>query len=93
MDTLRVKWSNNACANSKFWTSPDILFPLIDLQHTLRKHAHIIFDPLKPRFYIVKLGLTGVYIIFHISAQNIDCGHSLKPSRRGGSNEYPHSMF
>ena len=27
------------------------------------------FDPLKPHFYIVKLGLTGVYIIFLISAQ------------------------
>ena len=32
------------------------------------------FDPLKPHFYIVKLGFTGVYIIFLISAQNIDCG-------------------
>ena len=31
-------------------------------------------DPLKPHFYIVKLGFTGVYIIFLISAQNIDCG-------------------
>ena len=29
------------------------------------------FDPLKPNFYIVKLGITGVYIyIFIISAQN-----------------------
>ena len=27
------------------------------------------FDPLKPHFYIVKLVLTGVYIIFLISAQ------------------------
>ena len=27
------------------------------------------FDPLKPHFYIVKLRLTGVYIIFLISAQ------------------------
>ena len=27
------------------------------------------FDPLKPHFYIVKLGFTGVYIIFFISAQ------------------------
>ena len=27
------------------------------------------FDPLKPYFYIVKLGFTGVYIIFLISAQ------------------------
>ena len=27
--------------------------------------------------------------IFHISAQNINCGYSLEPPRRGGSNEYP----
>ena len=26
------------------------------------------FDPLKPHFYIVKLGFTGLYIIFPISA-------------------------
>ena len=26
---------------------------------------------------------------FNISAQNIDCGYSLEPPRRGGSNEYP----
>ena len=31
--------------------------------------------------------------IFHIFAQNIDCGYSLEPPRRGGSNEYPQSMF
>ena len=31
--------------------------------------------------------------IFHISAQNIDCGYSLEPPRRGGSNESPQSMF
>ena len=31
--------------------------------------------------------------IFHISAQNIDCGYSLEPPRRGGSNEYLQSMF
>ena len=51
------------------------------------------FDPLKPHFYIVKLGFTGVYIIFCISAKNIDCGYSLEPPRLGGSNEYPQSMF
>ena len=27
------------------------------------------FDPLKPHFYIVKLGFIGVYIVFLISAQ------------------------
>ena len=31
--------------------------------------------------------------IIHISTQNIDCGYSLEPPRRGGSNEYPQSMF
>ena len=31
--------------------------------------------------------------IVHISAQNIDCGYSLEPPRRGGSNEYLQSMF
>ena len=31
--------------------------------------------------------------IFYISAQNIDCGYSLEPPRRGGSNEYLQSMF
>ena len=51
------------------------------------------FDPLKPHFYIVKLGFTGVYIIFLIPAQNIDCGYSLELPHRGGSNEYPQSMF
>ena len=47
------------------------------------------FDPLKPHFYIVKLGFTGVYIIFLISAQK----HRLWVLVRGSSNEYPQSMF
>ena len=50
-------------------------------------------DLLKPHFYIVKLGFTGVCIIFLISAQKIDCGHSLEPPRRGGSNEYHNLCF
>ena len=61
------------------------------------------FDPHKPHFYIVKLGFTGVYIIFLISAQKhrlcvlvrtaSPLCYSLEPPRRGGSNEYPQSMF
>ena len=31
--------------------------------------------------------------IFHISAQNIDCGYSLEPPQRGDSNEYPQSVL
>ena len=30
---------------------------------------------------------------FHISAQNMNWGYSLESPRRGGSNEYPQSMF
>ena len=30
---------------------------------------------------------------FHVFAQNIDCGYTLKPPHGGGSNEYPQSMF
>ena len=52
------------------------------------------FDHLKPHFYIAKLGFTGVYIIFFLFfAQNTDCWYWLEPPRRGGSNEYPQSMF
>ena len=32
-------------------------------------------------------------VIFHISAQNIDCGYSLELHCWGGSNEYLQSMF
>ena len=74
-----------------------IFRPLVRLVHTRRsiitKTYLYNFDPLKPHFCIVKLGFTGVYIIFLISDQNIDCGYSLEPPRRGGSNEYPQSMF
>ena len=44
--------------------------------------------PLTPRFDIVKLGFTGVYIIFLFLLYNIDCGYSLEPPHRGGSNVY-----
>ena len=43
------------------------------------------FDPLKPHFYIVKLGFAGVQVIFLIYAQNMDCWYSLEPP--------PQSMF
>ena len=47
------------------------------------------------KFYLQKTENFQIKIsdIFHISAQNIDCGYSLEPPRRGGSNEYPQSMF
>ena len=41
----------------------------------------------------VSFQIKNTLIFFHISAQNIDCGYSLEPPRRGDSNEYPQSMF
>ena len=72
------------------------------MEHTLVINAFPIsttktylyyFDPRKPQFYIVKLGFTGVYIIFLISAQKHRLRYSLESPRGGGSNEYPQSMF
>ena len=58
---------------------------------SLRKHAYSNIKKISPpkteNFEIRNSD------IFHISAQNIDCGYSLEPPRRGGSNEYPQSMF
>ena len=68
---------------------------MLERKHILtpsQKQAYIILTPLNP-FYIVKLGFKGVYIIFLISAQNIDCGYLLELPQQGGSNEYPQSMF
>ena len=60
----------------------------------ITKTCQYNFVPLKPHVYIVKLGFTEVYIInFLISAQNIDCMYALELPHRGGSNEYPHSVF
>ena len=82
----------------------NITLYLLICKQNITKTRLYSFDPLKPHCYIVKLGFTGVYIIFLITAQNIDCGYSLEPPRRdcgysiepprrGGSNEYPQSMF
>ena len=37
-----------------------------------------------------QMKIFGIFLIF---AQNIDCGYTLEPPQRGGSNEYPQSMF
>ena len=66
------------------------------VMHYIRKTCPCNEYPRKPHFYIVKLGYAGVYLFFLFLLQNIDCGYSLEPPRRGGrggSNVYPQSMF
>ena len=45
--------------------------------------------------YVVKIKnfLQKIFDIFLMFAQNINCGYTLEPPRRGGSNEYPQTMF
>ena len=60
-------------------------------RETLRKQAYSnILKNLPPKNEIF---LDKNSDIFHISAQNIDCGYSLELPQRGSSNEYPQSMF
>ena len=56
----------------------------------IMKTCLYISKPLKPHFYIVKLGYT---LFFLFLLKHIDCEYSLELPRRGGSNEYPQSMF
>ena len=44
-------------------------------------------------FFRAFLGNVRMYIILLFQLKNIDYGHSLEPPRRGGSNEYPKSIF
>ena len=69
------------------------IIPVLKIEYVITKTCLYNIDPLKPHFYIEKLGFTEVYNIFLISVKNIDSGYSLEPPQRGGSNEYPQSMF
>ena len=79
-----------------FLTSPSFgtserMSLVIVLFHALRKDAYSnilkILQPKKEKCSVKNSD------IFHIPAQNIECGYSLEPHLRGGSNEYPQSMF
>ena len=57
----------------------------------LRKHAYSnILKILPSKNENFQIENSDIFTIF---AQNIDCVYSLEPPRRGGSNEYPQSMF
>ena len=83
----------------------DVVFLMYLQDLTLRKHAYSnIMNFFHQKNENIQIKNSDS---FHISAQNLDCGYSLEPSRRGGSNEhtiyvfehrggsneYPQSMF
>ena len=76
---LRVSPHNSFAVNPSAHSDQSICYPHEETSHPFlskthrlissRKHAYIILNLIKLRFYIVKLGFTGVYIIFLIFAQ------------------------
>ena len=63
-----------------------------DTEHHITKTCLYNFDPLKPHFYIIKLGFTGVNVFF-ILLKTIDCEYWLELPLWGSSNKYPQSIF
>ena len=75
-----------------FWNfKPVYSQPSLYRHATLRKHAYSNISKISsPKTKKISDKNPN---IFHISVQNIDCGYSLEPPRRGGSNEYPQSIL
>ena len=69
-------------------SNKDVIF------NTLQYRHHVNYENMPMQF---TENLRGVKIEnFHMKnliSQNIDCGYTLGPPRRCGSNEYPKSMF
>ena len=72
--------THNLCFEQKYeeyqnFLSMSVMTGELEMYHHENMPTVYNFDPLKPHFYIVKLGFTRLYIIFLISAQKIDCGY------------------
>ena len=66
----------------------------LPLAHAIIRITYLYKEyPLISYLYKAKLWFTGVYLISLFLIQNIDCGYSLEPPRRCGSNVYPRFMF
>ena len=83
-----------ALHNLDWLQSPVTIFLIIlfnnPLEYITKTRLFKYIENLPPKTESFQIKISD---IFHISAQNIDCGYSLEPPCRGGSNEYPQSMF
>ena len=89
---LRVKW-NNLKSPSRTVFPANIQRQWV---HQCYQCFHYENTPIQicRTFHLQKVNFSDEKFWYcHISAQNIGCGYSLEPPRRGGSNEYPQSMF
>ena len=78
-------------------TDPDYLMTIKDIEvktySSLRTLTHAIYREFFHKQKLKKSLEIFFFYILNIFAQNIDCGYTLEPPRRGGSNEYPQYMF
>ena len=66
-----------------------MLITFITLHYENKPYSNILENlPAKYENFQIK-----ILIFFLCLLKNIDCEYSLEPPRRGGSNEYPQSMF
>ena len=74
-----------ACAQSDLGLHCPLTESLNTSMYTSRKHAYTILYS--------KTGIyRGIHYFFYFYSKT-DCGYSLEPSRRGGSNEYQQFVF
>ena len=92
-----VRWAQSSCFKWKFSVLKSgfiLKFPITVIVYTSLWHYENMRIQIYWKFYHQKWKFSDKNSdIFNIFAQNIDCGYSLEPPRRGGSNEYPQSMF
>ena len=76
------------------------MFQTLDILHGLSAHPrHIHYDNLPMQYAKIFFSSKKIKMnwknvdTFKMFAQNIDCGYTLEPPWRGGSNEYPQFMF
>ena len=55
------------------------------------KHVHEMYAPLNPNFIVMGIQWYTYFYLFLF--QNMNCGYSLEPSRRGGFYVYTPSVF
>ena len=70
------------------WSFLRVSITCLHYENTSIEIYRQFFHPPKIENFQIKF-----FDIFVSSAQNIDCGYSLEPPHRGGSNKYPQSMF
>ena len=87
---IRRSWIINF-QKSRNWLSDhlgpeNVYYPFV--RYASRKDAFLILTHLNPTFIQLNWALQGYTLFFLFLLKNINCGYSLEPHCRGGSNEY-----